>query len=385
MPEPSKVRQTILIVDDDPGVREALRLILEPRYQALEAPGGDSALAQVESSRVDLILLDLLMEGADGIWFLEHLRGRGYDIPVIVVSGLTNAWTASATMRLGVTDYVTKPFEEEELLGTVDAALGGVTAASQLRSGDRRARILLVGCSVDFAAALAAAFVEQTNVESVPAGDHAYRSLPSPRRPDAIVVDLASDVPEPSELLLKIRTRFPLAAVVAINLSERRAAALHESAVGGVAIVPKPAGVRELLERLAREMCAGPAALPQLSPKVIKIMEFVATNLATATLLDIGGALRASPYYLSRLFREQTGLPLRVYLNRARVAAARQLLLETTDKLEDIATRVGFHDGSHLSRHFFRFLGVRPGELRRKWREAPGRAPAAASLGHLSP
>jgi len=94
--------------------------------------------------------------------------------------------------------------------------------------------------------------------------------------------------------------------------------------------------------------------------------------------LDLGIALEKSPYYLSRLFRSETGMTLKAYVNRVRIEAARRLLLDTSEKIETVAALVGFHDASHLSRLFLKYSGRRPGDFRRTWWdpvEVPRRVP----------
>src|SRR2546426_12207123 len=110
---------TILVVDDDPGIREALHLILDDDYEVIDAVDGHRALTTLASRKIDLILLDLVMEDRDGFEVLEHRSEEHKNVPIIVLSGLNNAWTTAAAMRLGAVDYVTKPFDEEALCGLV--------------------------------------------------------------------------------------------------------------------------------------------------------------------------------------------------------------------------------------------------------------------------
>ena len=67
-------RPAVLVVDDDPGVRESFRLILEDHYDVIDVPDGPSALDVVRASQVDLVLLDIRMTGMDGIEVLEFVR-----------------------------------------------------------------------------------------------------------------------------------------------------------------------------------------------------------------------------------------------------------------------------------------------------------------------
>ena len=80
-------RPVILVVDDDPGVRESFRLILEDHYDVVDVPDGPSALEVVRASPVDLVLLDIRLPGMDGIETIREVRTQQPDLPAIVISG----------------------------------------------------------------------------------------------------------------------------------------------------------------------------------------------------------------------------------------------------------------------------------------------------------
>src|SRR6267378_517465 len=109
-------RPVVLVVDDDSGVRESFRLILEDHYDVVDVPDGPSALDAVRASAVDLVLLDIRLPGMDGIEVLERIKALDEGIEVILVTAVKTVRTAVAAMKLGAFDYLTKPFEEEELL-----------------------------------------------------------------------------------------------------------------------------------------------------------------------------------------------------------------------------------------------------------------------------
>src|SRR5881628_980754 len=116
-------RPAVLVVDDDPGVRESFRLILEDHYDVVDVGDGPSALDVVRASPVDLVLLDIRMTGMDGIEVLERIKAIDEGIEVILVTAVKTVRTAVAAMKLGAFDYLTKPFEEEELLSLARRAL----------------------------------------------------------------------------------------------------------------------------------------------------------------------------------------------------------------------------------------------------------------------
>src|SRR5438132_380827 len=116
-------RPVVLVVDDDPGVRESFRLILEEHYDVVDMPDGPSALDAVRASAVDLVLLDIRLPGMDGIEVLERIKALDEGIEVILVTAVKTVRTAVAAMKLGAFDYLTKPFEEDELLSLSRRAL----------------------------------------------------------------------------------------------------------------------------------------------------------------------------------------------------------------------------------------------------------------------
>ena len=118
---------TILICDDEPSLRELMRLSLETGagYSFVEAGDGSEAIETLESARPDLILLDVMMPGTNGIAVLEHLRADPElsDIPVIVVSAFASPVDRQRAFEAGATRFVKKPFDPEALRSLVEELL----------------------------------------------------------------------------------------------------------------------------------------------------------------------------------------------------------------------------------------------------------------------
>jgi two-component system, NtrC family, response regulator AtoC len=117
------MRPVVLVIDDDPGLRESFRLILEDEYDVVDAPDGPAGLAILRSNQVDLVLLDIRLPEMDGIEVLERIKATDDGVEVILVTAVKTVRTAVAAMKLGAFDYLTKPFEEEELLSLIRRAL----------------------------------------------------------------------------------------------------------------------------------------------------------------------------------------------------------------------------------------------------------------------
>jgi DNA-binding NtrC family response regulator len=117
------IRPVVLVVDDDAGLRESFRLILEDDYEVLEAADGARALERFRATQVDLVLLDIRLPDTDGIAVLGELKALDEHVEVILVTAVQTVRTAVAAMKLGAFDYVTKPFEEDEILPLVRRAI----------------------------------------------------------------------------------------------------------------------------------------------------------------------------------------------------------------------------------------------------------------------
>jgi DNA-binding NtrC family response regulator len=113
----------ILIVDDEPTVRESIRMILKDRAEILPAPSGEDALRLISQHRFDVVLLDILMPGIDGLEVLERIRAQTQVPQVIMLTATKTVKTAVRAMKLGAFDYLTKPFDVDELLIIVERAL----------------------------------------------------------------------------------------------------------------------------------------------------------------------------------------------------------------------------------------------------------------------
>ena len=107
--------KTILIVDDEPAARYGLRRALEGRYRMIEADSAAAARSAMASAMPDLLLLDIVMPGEDGLAFLKWLRSEGHQLPVLMVSALDTAKPAVEALQFGAADYLVKGFELEEL------------------------------------------------------------------------------------------------------------------------------------------------------------------------------------------------------------------------------------------------------------------------------
>jgi twitching motility two-component system response regulator PilH len=118
----------ILVTDDSPTSRAIISRLIGDVYEVRAAASGADALAELAAGGVDLLLLDLLMPGMDGMAVLSELRSRGSGVPVVVVTADIQESTRSRVLALGARSMVNKPVNREKLLDAIAAALGAPPA-----------------------------------------------------------------------------------------------------------------------------------------------------------------------------------------------------------------------------------------------------------------
>jgi DNA-binding response OmpR family regulator len=117
----------VLVVDDEAGVRESIRMVLRGECEVVTAESVDAALSALRAGRIDLVLLDLVMPGRDGFALLELLAKQRKAPPVLVLTATRDPQAAERALSLGAADCMRKPFEVEALRARVRelAAKGG--------------------------------------------------------------------------------------------------------------------------------------------------------------------------------------------------------------------------------------------------------------------
>lgn len=126
-------KKKILLVDDDPDIRDVLTMILESRgYQTVSATDGLECLAALRAENPDLILLDLLMPKMDGFAVLKELHEEKWaqykSIPILILSSIREGasrrrWELETALELDIDDYIEKPIEPDTLLQRVETLL----------------------------------------------------------------------------------------------------------------------------------------------------------------------------------------------------------------------------------------------------------------------
>jgi CheY-like chemotaxis protein len=123
----------VLVCDDDPGTRLLLKRILARDHGALvtEAEDGRRAVELLAKSEFDLLVLDLIMPGLDGVGVLKSLRARSANLPVVILSGERRAESIAEVIQLGVREFLLKPLQQETTSTRLRAAVQRLNDAAE--------------------------------------------------------------------------------------------------------------------------------------------------------------------------------------------------------------------------------------------------------------
>ena len=117
-------KPTVFIIDDDPSVRKSLsRLLRSAGYQAETFPSAEQFLTREHFNGIGCILLDIQMPGLSGMDLQERLNKADYHMPIIFITGHGDIPTSVQAMKKGAVDFLTKPFDDKELLRIVESAI----------------------------------------------------------------------------------------------------------------------------------------------------------------------------------------------------------------------------------------------------------------------
>ena len=119
----SRIKSTLLIVDDEPNVIESFKVIFEDKYNIISSGDGKGALQKARNENIDVAILDIMLPDMDGIEVLRKIRAIDPEVQVIMVTAVKMIKSAIDAMKLGAYDYITKPFEVEDVILAVQKAI----------------------------------------------------------------------------------------------------------------------------------------------------------------------------------------------------------------------------------------------------------------------
>src|SRR5262245_41635612 len=353
-------RPLVLAIDDDPAMHEVFELIFSDKdYEFLGVCDALQALEVLRARPANVVLLDLVMPGMGGLEVLRQIKASRPNVNVIVVSVIDQVRPALESLRLGAMDYLTKPFDEEQLQLLVRQAIAQ-SSANDGRPITIPASFLIIGERLGVRATLAAAFGRCGTVSVVRTAAEAGRVL-GKTRPDMIIADVAAAESTSEETFVRVQANFAGVPLIWIALSGQWAPFSQTRCT----VLRTPLDYAQLFAEAASLVGLNSGLLfRNIGRTSSRLMTYLSEHFATASVEDVAQAVGYSPGYLCRIFRDEMGLAPKDFLNRVRLEAAKCLLRETSEKISTIATMVGFYDAPHLARWLKNYLGCTPREYR---------------------
>lgn len=232
----------ILVVEDDKVSLKLITSILEKEeHEVLTAFSGKDAIGQLEKGLVDLIILDVMMPGMDGMQFLKYLKSvpRLSRIPVIMCTALHDAKTVTTIAEMGIQDYITKPIKKEVLLEKVKKVLKQGTDSVLIVDDEKLIQNLLSRA------------VEREGLKAITAssGEEALDLLDK-YKVKLVISDISMPGMNGLELLVKIKEKYPTLPVLLITGHAGQYTKEEVLAAGADSYITKPFKNIEIAQRL---------------------------------------------------------------------------------------------------------------------------------------
>lgn len=360
----------IFVVEDEPLIRKGIvKYIQRNEAEGIEAVGdtgdGESACKEILESKPDLVITDICMPSMDGLELAAEVKKHLPDLKFIIISGFKKFEYAAEAIRIGVVEYLGKPIMEQELLSAIRRAReqseksrrnnGGAHAGNipdpdakdnekiDVKGIDRRAidRFLHTGNKKDIPDFLES-FYEASGEEAL--NSYLFRQY--------LIIDVRMAVQDFLRSIGKEEQEFLL------DGTEVQKACQTES------------NMRSVIKRLL-EQCMDQRESPNSDPKG-KIIEqakiLVEEHFREALSLgEVANRIGVSQSYLSRIFRQESGVTFVDYLNGQRMEEAKKLLRCTDKTIAEICYEVGYSDIHYFYSLFKKREGCTPKEWRNTW------------------
>jgi UDP-3-O-acyl N-acetylglucosamine deacetylase len=258
-------QKTILVVDDEDGVRESVREVLSDEgYRVVDTADGTQVLRIIKEQRPELVLLDIWMPQMDGIGLLKEIKSQKPDINVVMVSGHGNIHTAVTATKFGAFDFIEKPVSLDGLLSTVQRALGEAPVPGGRTQPGARSKKVRAGKPAVVKTAVGQRIKQKTLAKSVVLSGQGLHSgvktglilHPLPANSGILFTGISGDVTVPAHLEYVGSTGYATSLRskdYAVGTVEHLLAVLHSYGISNLLI--KVQGEIPILDGSALEFC----------------------------------------------------------------------------------------------------------------------------------
>jgi DNA-binding response OmpR family regulator len=242
-------KKRILVVDDEKDIREIIRVYLEEDgYEVIEAANGEKAILMAQTSKPDLITLDIMMPGMDGFEVGHVLKSNSQtqNIPIIILSILGD----KKDYKLGIADYISKPFRKEELLSSVKNILGKLKDEGK----PQKAKLILVVDDEPDVVDIIKIYLKEKGYLT----SEAYDGLEAVNKvyevkPDLIILDIRMPKLDGYEVIKRLKRDDRVGNIPIIVLTATRISAKEKElglSLGAMKYLTKPFTGKQLIEEI---------------------------------------------------------------------------------------------------------------------------------------
>jgi two-component system response regulator YesN len=359
----------VLIVDDDMAVRymfkrfkgwESLGFVL-----ADEASDGREALKKLNENPFDAVISDIKMPGMDGIEFLSELRNSGNDICVLFLSTHSDFSYAKQGIRLGVFDYLTKPFSEESLGEALDRVKVYLDEKNKQKESQKHDKNILDNSQVYYSKNDEKKLVSDIlsgSLDAINYGERIFEKIAQftdgdTRKMAILIENILSGIDE------GIYRAIPWIKNLENRLSNESLEEMDENQLKEQFINHISNWVRLVVK----------FELLQSDSLIRKICEFVINHVEEDIKMEtMANELFVSRDYIGKVFKQKAGYNLSEYITKVKMEHAKHLISKGVYRNYEISERLGYKKVDYFSRLFKSYVGCTPKEYRRSGKAEVG-------------
>jgi two-component system response regulator YesN len=330
-----------MVVEDELWIRNAVIEMIErlqgPFTVIAEAVNGEEAWKLLNVYWPDVVITDIMTPQQDGLWLVQQIFEHQLPVVGLILSGYDNFQYAKQAMRYGVTEYMLKPVDEDELLGALQRSLKKLEGLS-----DARERVILIHRFLDSLPEID----QQTLMREQ--GELVQEMMSSKNVHPAVIHSLLRMLSTKwNELLQEIDSNF-----VRIPLQSERSEGICSH-------------VKELAEHWMR--LHSKHGDMNVKASIKKACDYLQDHFTEeVTLTAMAKYVHMSVSYFSMVFKKTTGISFVQYVNQLRMNKAKELLLNPEFKIYEVADSSGFVSLPYFNRMFKQVEGVSPGDFRKR-------------------
>lgn len=344
----------LLIVDDEIVIREYIRFVINEEnipIEMEEACSGKEALEKVEAYKPEIVLLDIKMPGMDGLEVGSELRKNYPWLKIIILTAYDDFSYAHKAIQIGISHYLLKPIAPKDLVSALKQIMCDDSSHVALKYGDKINDYDL----------------EHQLVESIKLNERedAIRILealfPSENMEKQDIGELKRNTIEQMGIIVRTVISLDIRYQELMNLKEKNQNLIFSStsleAIKNIMV----SFVSDIMTLIESQYASPNQRL------IIKAKDFIQRSYTTKIYMnDVAAYIGLSPYYFSRVFKQESGLTFTQYINKIRIEKSKEYIRNHNMSLGEIALKVGYEDFSYFSKVFRKSEGCLPSEFRKK-------------------